>query len=207
VARAGQRGLSLIELMITIAVFGITLGLAVPSYQVWIQNTQIRNAADSIKNGLQIARNEALRRNQTVEFILTGDNPTVANVDTINPGNAGPNWMVRVFQTTGNNQAQDYIQGRPAAESSVNAVFSTAAAGNQDTIQFSPLGRANFFVGTAPTPSTLASGDLWLDVSNSAGTCKSNGGALRCLRIVVSPGGRLRSCDPNLAAGSSPLAC
>lgn len=63
-----QAGMSLIELMIGIAVFGILLALGVPTFARWTQNSQIRNSAEAIHNGLMLARAEAVRRNTTVRF-------------------------------------------------------------------------------------------------------------------------------------------
>jgi type IV fimbrial biogenesis protein FimT len=63
-------GFSLIELMVGIVIFSLTLSMGISSYQTWMQNTQIRNAAESIKNGLQRARAEAVQRNINVTFTL-----------------------------------------------------------------------------------------------------------------------------------------
>jgi type IV fimbrial biogenesis protein FimT len=65
-----QAGFTLIELLIALAVLGVLLGLGVPAFRVWMQNTQVRNAADAVLNGIQLARAEAVRRNQNVEFAL-----------------------------------------------------------------------------------------------------------------------------------------
>lgn len=67
---AGQRGVTLVELMIAIVILGILLAVGANSYTRWIQNQQIRVAAESILNGMQVARNEAVRRNVTVQFAL-----------------------------------------------------------------------------------------------------------------------------------------
>jgi type IV fimbrial biogenesis protein FimT len=66
-----SRGFSLIELLIGLALIGILLVMAVPAYQFWIQNVQIRNAAEGVLNGLQLARAEAVRRNALVQLIFT----------------------------------------------------------------------------------------------------------------------------------------
>jgi type IV fimbrial biogenesis protein FimT len=63
-------GFSLIELMIGIAIFGITMTYGISSFRVWTQNTQIRTAAESIQNGLQRARSEAVKNNANVFFRL-----------------------------------------------------------------------------------------------------------------------------------------
>jgi type IV fimbrial biogenesis protein FimT len=66
-------GFSLIELMVTIAILAIAAAIAFPSVKVQITNSQVRNAAESIANGLQKARAEAVTRNANVEFVLGTD--------------------------------------------------------------------------------------------------------------------------------------
>lgn len=61
-----NRGFSLIELMVVIAILGLLLAIGIPSFATWLRNVQIRNAAESLQSGLQFARTEALRRNERV---------------------------------------------------------------------------------------------------------------------------------------------
>ena len=78
-----QQGVTLIELLIAIAIVAILAGIAVPNFTTWLQNTQIRTATEAVKNGLQLARAEAIRRNEPVNFVLssvTGTNWTVSTV-------------------------------------------------------------------------------------------------------------------------------
>ena len=63
-----QSGFSIIELMVAIVILVITLSIAVPSFSQFILNTQIRSAAESIRNGLQLARAEAIKRNEVVSL-------------------------------------------------------------------------------------------------------------------------------------------
>lgn len=65
-------GLSLIEVMIGILIMGILAAVAIPSFNTWMQNTRVRNAAESVVNGLQHARSEAVARNTNVAFALSG---------------------------------------------------------------------------------------------------------------------------------------
>lgn len=79
---AHSGGFTLIELMISIVVLAIVIALGVPSYRTWIQNTKLRNAAESILNGLQLARSEAVARNQAVRFSMgAGSSWTVCLID------------------------------------------------------------------------------------------------------------------------------
>jgi len=68
-----QRGFSMIEVVITIAIMGILMAAAMPSIGDWIANTRVRSTAESIQNGLQRARMEAVRLNKPVTFYLVSD--------------------------------------------------------------------------------------------------------------------------------------
>ncbi|MEE2978934.1 MAG: prepilin-type N-terminal cleavage/methylation domain-containing protein, partial [Pseudomonadota bacterium] len=46
------RGFTLIELLVTISVFAFLMLLAAPSFTSWIQDAQVRTAAESLQNGL-----------------------------------------------------------------------------------------------------------------------------------------------------------
>ena len=61
---------SMIEMMVAITIFSLTLMLGISGFRTWIQNTQIRTAAEAMQNGLQRARAEAVRRNMNVAFVL-----------------------------------------------------------------------------------------------------------------------------------------
>ena len=61
-----------------IVVVAILVALGMPSFQVVLRNAEVRTAADSITNGLQRARAEAVARNTNVQFVLgTGSSWTV----------------------------------------------------------------------------------------------------------------------------------
>ena len=71
-----SKGFSLIELMTAITILAILTVIAMPNYRVWIQNTQIRTAAQSISQGVQRARAEAVARNTATTFTLVLDGTT-----------------------------------------------------------------------------------------------------------------------------------
>jgi type IV fimbrial biogenesis protein FimT len=79
-ATNSQSGFSLIELMIGVVILGILTAVAVPSFQTWMRNSQIRNAAESISNGIQKARAEAVSRNTRIAFILENDTTWTINI-------------------------------------------------------------------------------------------------------------------------------
>jgi type IV fimbrial biogenesis protein FimT len=63
-------GFTLVELLIVIAVTGILLAIATPSFMQWRQNLQYKEATDGLVAALRIARTSAisLNRQNRVEF-------------------------------------------------------------------------------------------------------------------------------------------
>lgn len=115
-------GVTLIELMIGLAIVGLLMALGLPSFFTFLQNTQVRNAADSIQNGLQVARAEAIRRNALVSFTLNGPDST---------------WSVDV-----NDPAQN-VEKHSGSEGAVNAQVAVTPGSLPLVITFDGLGKAN----------------------------------------------------------------
>lgn len=61
-----QSGFTLIELMVTLAVLAILLTVAAPSFRETIQNNRITAQANELVTALNLGRNEAVKRGQTV---------------------------------------------------------------------------------------------------------------------------------------------
>jgi type IV fimbrial biogenesis protein FimT len=180
------RGVTLIELLIGLTILGILVMLALPSYSAWIQNAKIRAATESLQAGLQLARTEAVRRNVLVELVLTESVPAPADVGTIAAATNGRNWVVRVFQAGGIYTQGDFIQGKNIADSGGAGV---AVAAGASSLRFNGAGR--------PTPTPAAT--VVIDVTNPSG-------GDRPLRVTVSRGGVIRTCDPKLSS-PNPQAC
>lgn len=64
-----ESGFTIAELMLALAVSAILVAIAVPSMRSFIENARIRATAESIQYGLSLARNEAVRRNERIEFV------------------------------------------------------------------------------------------------------------------------------------------
>jgi len=189
-----QQGVTLIELCIGIAIVAVLIVLALPTFTAWLQNSQIRVAADAIQNGISIARSEAIRRNTSVRFQFTdtADNSCAIAV-------TGKNWIVSLDDPSGacGSAASDtavprIIQMRPASDGTPNAVV----AAGQSSIVFTGLGRVN------PVPAA----NININVTNPTGGSCAAAGPMRCLRIVVSTGGQVRMCDPAFAS-TDPQGC
>lgn len=65
-----QRGFTLVELIVTIVVFGILLSIAVPSFTSLMDSVRVKRAGDAISAFLVNAKSEAIKRNMTVRAIV-----------------------------------------------------------------------------------------------------------------------------------------
>lgn len=70
-------GFTLVELMITLAVSGVMLSIAVPSFQNIVLNSRITTETNRIISDIQLARSEAMKRSVRVILCRTG-NPNAA---------------------------------------------------------------------------------------------------------------------------------
>ncbi|WP_231759544.1 GspH/FimT family pseudopilin [Microbulbifer elongatus] len=68
-----QSGFTLVELMVVIAVLGIILAFAIPSFRSMIQDYRIVTTADQVNSVLQFARAEAVRLGGRVGVKAVGD--------------------------------------------------------------------------------------------------------------------------------------
>ena len=191
-----QRGVTLIELMIGISIVSALLAVGVPAFSLWIQNTQNRTAAESVLNGLQLARNEAVKRNTLVRFNLTDDT-----------GQGLVAWNVGCVIVTTDCPAM--IQSRPAPEGGGNARVGIDTTPNPMPV---PVG----YFGTAISPGTglvagvtfdgmgqaLVTGDITrIDITNALTS------DARRYVMTIGPGGETRMCDPAVAFASNPQGC
>jgi type IV fimbrial biogenesis protein FimT len=189
-------GFSLIELMVTLALLAMLMIMAVPGFKTWIANTKIRTTADSIQNGLMLAKAEAIRRNAKVQFILTASDPTAANVNSAAYSTSGSGWMVRVYQSTGTYTTGDYVQGRSSAEGGTGVSVSTT---HGYPLIFTGVGTLLTTSSGSSTPAVPGSA-ITIVVKNSAVS------GTRTLNIVLKQGGSIRMCDFNLPS-TSPMGC
>lgn len=60
------RGFTMIEMMVTVTIAAILLGIGVPSFRSLIASQKLKAAASSLQTHLNMTRAEALKRNATV---------------------------------------------------------------------------------------------------------------------------------------------
>lgn len=189
-----QHGVTLIELLLGIAILSILLAMGMPMFGGWIQNSQIRTATESIQNGLQLARIEAVRRNASVRFSLTDVNGLVA-------------WNVGCV--TIRDDCPATIQQRSSGEGGANARVGVAIATDAAAATYSvalaagaglSAGAGVTFNGFGTVPNATA--DIArIDVVNAIAA------DARRLVIFVGSGGLTKMCDPALPLVDHPQGC
>ncbi len=189
-----QRGVTLVELMVTLVLMSLLLGLAAPNFRVWVRNAQVRTVSDALQNGMRLAQSEALRRSRLVVFFLTNEadctNGISANAN-------GVNWSIRTVPMT-------------AGEASVVVqcgVLSDVAAGVAITgptaVCFNSMGRQAENASTGVT-----NGNCTLAVSGVSTYNITSLGADRSLRVLLTLGGQARLCDPaRVLSDTAPDGC
>ena len=146
-----QRGFTLVELMVTLAVMAILVGLAVPSFSTVIANNRIATQTNEFVGALNLARSEAVRRGQGVsirttvagiEFAtgwqifndtaLTGAAPATADVLRESAGLAGRTTLRRVTRTG----ATTYADATGALTDRMFVVFNSRGGNNAGASAF-----------------------------------------------------------------------
>lgn len=180
---ARQQGFSIIEIAIVMVIMSVLVAMALPGFSEWVANQKVRTAAESMLDGLQVARAEAIRRNVYTQFVLT----TASGWEAIAITAPSPAVGMGCSET-------GKLETRSAAEgsSSVTVAITSPTA---TRITFTPMG------WTLRDLIDCTGNDPIQQIDLAAP------GSPRPLRIVINPGGGgIRLCDPALPAGD-PRGC
>lgn len=195
-----HRGFTLVELMVTVVVVGIMLRAAIPMFGVWIGNQKIRTAGESVYAGLQVAKQEAVRRNARVLFQALDPTSTAWAICEVQRGTTNCDPAIPIIQARdGGEETNSVRMGATANIAMINAgSFGTGiapGAGIPAQVMFDAMGRTVVQAGWNNTvrfdfrDPNLASQNVE-----------------RRIVVVVSPAGSPRMCDPLVAVGN-PRAC
>lgn len=186
-----HQGLNLVELMVGLALLSMALMALMPTIADWSRNLAIRNAGESFRSALDRARIESLRRNSQIGVWLVQDSSKTLTAACAG-SDTGPSWVIAALNPAGRCDAAPSLTDAPrlvdswsAADGASGVVVSTADAdGNPSRrVMFNSMGQV------------AAGSDQLRQIDFS----HPDGG--RALRILIEPGGSVRLCDPNAAAG------
>lgn len=137
-AKRREGGLTLIELIVTIAVLTIVLTWAVPGYQQFSARNEVAAEVMRLKTALALARNTAITRRSTITVCPSPDGVSCTNDDWTAP------LLVVDGEASGGNLAGDEIL-RQLGESPVVSV--TYRADNRP-VRYKQMGRSTGHNGT-----------------------------------------------------------
>ena len=201
-----QAGASLIEMMVAVTIVAILTILAVPNYAAWLQNNRIRTAAESLVDGLNLARAEAVRRNTAVRFDLVSTltsgctlsgSPKAWVVARGNPSGAcDRNAAAQTDTAVATAADPKIIQKANVADSAGSTVINAvnSASSGATSVVFDGTGR----VSTASIATMVSR----ISLSNPAVAAEA-----RPLDVRITVGGQVRLCDPNVTDRTDPRAC
>ena len=129
-----QRGLTLIEIGVVLALFVVVTTLALPTWRHWLAQQELANRAQALATALDRARTEAIKRGQRVNLCKSPDAATCTD-----EGDWSQGWILH---------ADGAAEGRPEPGEPPIAYDPPVAApirvdGNgpvDDYVSFTPLG-------------------------------------------------------------------
>lgn len=123
----GQRGFTLIELMIVLIILAVILSITLPGFQNVFLSTRLANYANEMVGSVYVARGEAIKRNTNVRLCASANGTTCATT-----GGWAQGWVVLDPNDT-------VLQQKPAFDGG----FSIADGGGAHLITFSSAGAAS----------------------------------------------------------------
>ncbi len=203
--RRRARGVTLIELAVALTVVALLLFAVLPSVGVWIRNTQVRNTASSIYTGMQVARNEAIRRNTAIRFSLVSLTDSAVMNNTCALSSTGVSWVVSVRDPS--SQCQ-YTPSSVAADANDPMIVDKNAGGQGGR---NVVTCANLGDGSAAADTVVFNGFGRVENATPIGiidiTNETLSNDYRRFRIEVSPGGAVRMCDLAVTATTDARFC
>lgn len=165
-----QRGVTLVEMLVALAIAALLVTLAIPGYTTWIADSQIRSAAESLGSGLRYAKAQAVLRNEPVRLVL---DPTT--------GTGG--WQVQL------DSDGTVLQSGLFAESAARAQF-TVTPGGATTATYTALGQLTY-------PTNTDGSAAMLKIRVQIPSARELDVVLGIASASQAPGGGIKICDPD----------
>lgn len=132
-----NKGFTLVEMMVAVAVLSITLVIAVPSFTGLINNNRLTSQANELIAAFILARTEAIKQNQFVVLCHSSNSLTCDAA----PSSGWKGWLV-ARQTILNNPATTILASGAIDDSRFTLLGSPSVSSATDVIRFTPQGLA-----------------------------------------------------------------
>lgn len=134
-----QFGLTLIELMVTIAIVGLLASLAVPSFRTMLVNRSVQSAADALVGDMRLARSEALKRSTRTSICRSSNGTNCA----AGVGSWSDGWLVFVdMNANGTVDTGDDVIKVQQALPNIASILAPVASSTLPIFKYEPTGWA-----------------------------------------------------------------
>ena len=162
---AGNRGFTVIEILVTLSVVSILLAMAAPSYRTLVQDSQLIAQSNNFFSAMMLAKSEAIKRSSPTTICSSTNGTTCAGVTAWTSG-----WLV--FADTDNDGTVDAGEEIIRVGSALSGQ-STLTSGNRTRVTFAASG-------------------FTLGFNDTFSLCDSRGAEMS-RRLILSNQGRLRT--------------
>lgn len=189
-----QRGLTLIELLVTITVMGVLMAIGVPSFQSSMASSRVTTTNNDFVSALALARSEAIRRGTRIT-VCKSTNGTAC----FTTGDWAQGWIVFVDTT------------RTAADAAVDAadireiIVSRSQASAAGIVIAGEAAVANFISFSADGTARTMAGAPQQGRVRVCSTSAALDNARRARDITLAGTGRLTTVTPASVAATCPL--
>ena len=175
-----QRGFSLVELLVVVAIIFIASGMAIIGYVSQLDNNRANSAAYTISGALRAARQAAITNRRDVQVWIDqtftgGDNVQHVNYQ-IQPklGIAEPAHDIVSFELPTQTQYQVFagVPDTPMAFGNSAAVYINGQSGGPNTMAFASDGSFNNGLASQ-APASPISGTIFVGIPNKTNTARA----------------------------------
>ncbi len=126
-----QQGFTLFELIITLAIAAVVVGVAAPSFSTMIQDNRLSSQSLDFVAALNLARSEAIKRRVRVALCKSANGLDCVVDGEDSSTHWGQGWIV--FVDNNNNQVRNIDEGNPANSDIILRVHGALAGDNRLT--------------------------------------------------------------------------